>query len=154
MARAPQMGTEADDHIRHVVYQTIARTTLVPTAAEVAAEVGLTRKAALESFQRLRGRRLLALAPGSGEIVMAPPFSAVPTPFRVTVERRAYFANCAWDSLGVAAAFQRDADVDASCGCCAEPMSLRVRSGSPVAEPCIVHFAVPAAQWWDDLVYT
>jgi hypothetical protein len=41
-----------------------------------------------------------------------------------------------------------------SCACCGEPISLRVESGAPLPEPCLAHFAVPAAHWWDDIVYT
>ena len=27
-------------------------------------------------------------------------------------------------------------------------------NGKPVPQDCAVHFAVPAAHWWDDIVYT
>jgi hypothetical protein len=33
-------------------------------------------------------------------------------------------------------------------------MLLEVRNGQPVPEECVIHFAVPAAQWWDDILYT
>jgi hypothetical protein len=85
---------------------------------------------------------------------MAPPFSAVPTPFRVAAAGREYFANCVWDAFGIPAALHRDADVEASCACCGEPMSLAVRDGRPLPAPGIAHFAVPAARWWDDIAYT
>jgi hypothetical protein len=143
-----------DTDILVSVYQTTAGRGTPPRAAEIAATLGATPEAILEAFRRLTARRLLALAPGTGEIVMAPPFSAVPTPFEVSSANTRYFANCAWDALGISAALHEDVTIRASCGCCGEPISLCVDAGAPVPEPCVAHFAVPAAKWWDDIVYT
>jgi hypothetical protein len=33
-------------------------------------------------------------------------------------------------------------------------MRLEVRDGRPVPRACAIHFAVPAAHWWDDIVHT
>ena len=85
---------------------------------------------------------------------MAPPFSAVPTGFLVRSVGRSYYANCVWDAYGVAAALQRDAEIEASCGCCGESMRLEVAGGEPVPVAGVAHFAVPAGEWWDDIVYT
>ena len=136
------------------VYGTTAGSGRMPRAADVAGRLGVDVGEVLDAFRRLNGRRLLALAPETGEIVMAPPFSAVPTPFLVRSGGTSYFGNCVWDALGIAAALHRDADVEASCACCGEPIGLRVRGGAPEPEPCVAHFAVPAKQWWDDIAYT
>jgi hypothetical protein len=31
---------------------------------------------------------------------------------------------------------------------------LRVNENGPDPEPCVIHFAVPAALWWRDIVFT
>ena len=85
---------------------------------------------------------------------MAPPFSGVETPFRVKVQDKSYYANCVWDALGIATALHLDALIEASDGQSGEPMRLEVRNGQPTAQKCVIHFAVPAAHWWDDIVYT
>lgn len=143
-----------DQELRHHVYSATVESGRPPHSAEVAASLGVPRADVLEGFQRLFARRLLYLAPDSGEIVMAPPFSAVPTPFLVTSNGTRYFANCVWDGYGIAAALHADATVEASCGCCGEPMYLEVRGGEPRPAPGVAHFAVPAAHWWNDLPYT
>src|SRR5262245_57216225 len=107
------MATEQE--VREHVYRVTVERGRPPCSAEAAAALGLSPGEVLDLFRTLRSRRLLALAPDSGEIVMAPPFSAVPTPFRVAVGERSYFANCVWDSYGIAAALHADADIDASC---------------------------------------
>ena len=44
-----------------------------------------------------------------------------------------------------------DARIATVCGDCDEPMSLTVRSGAVVETEGTVHFALPAARWWDDV---
>ena len=143
-----------DDRIRHHVYQATAASGRPPRIAEVAAALDLPADEVRAAFAALRARRLLFLARESGEIVRAPPFSAVPTPFAVTAAGRSYYGNCVWDAYGIAAALHADAEVSASCACCGEPMTLLVRDGEALPAPGVAHFAVPAAHWWNDLPYT
>jgi DNA-binding transcriptional MocR family regulator len=146
--------TTSDSEIRQHIYDRTITTGRPPLSREVAKTLGLDRGEVLDAFRRLHARRLLALAPDTGEIVMAPPFSTVPTPFLVKSETRPYFANCVWDAFGIAAALHQDVAIEASCGCCGEPMTLGVQGGSPAPVPAIAHFAVPAARWWDNITYT
>lgn len=146
--------TITDEELRHHVYTATVELGRPPLAAEVAAALGVAAGDVLEGFQRLRSRRLLYLARDTGEVVMAPPFSAVPTAFLVAAGRRSYFANCVWDAYGIAAALHSAATIQASCACCAQPMTLVIEAGRPLPSPGVAHFAVPAAQWWDDLPYT
>ena len=143
-----------DDELRHHVYTITAETGRPPRSGELGARLAVSKADVLAGFRRLRERRLLYLDPETGEIVMAPPFAAAPTPFLVTAGERRYFANCVWDAYGVAAALDRDALVEASCACCGAPMTLGVRDGAPEPAEGVAHFAVPAAHWWDDLPYT
>src|SRR5438132_14125290 len=107
----------ADLTVQQHVYRFTADHGRPPQASVVASALGIGHAEVLDAFRRIHGRRLLVLA-RTGEIVMAPPFSAVPTPFRVDAAGREYFANCVWDSFGIAAALHSDAVIDASCACC------------------------------------
>ena len=142
-----------DALVQQYVYRFTADHGRPPASSAVASALGIDQQEVLAAFRRIHGRRLLVLA-RTGEITMAPPFSAVPTPFRVEVADREYFANCVWDSFGIAAALHGDAKIDSSCACCGEPMVLRIFDGQPLPEPAVAHFAVPAAHWWDDITYT
>ena len=44
------------------------------------------------------------------------PFSAIPTQVRARANDRWYWANCAWDMLGVPAALHSDAEIEAWYG--------------------------------------
>jgi hypothetical protein len=107
------------------------------------------------AFERLHKKRLLVPEPGdASRIRMAPPFSGIETPFRVRVEGKVYYANCAWDALGIPAALHKDGVIEAADGHTGEAMLLTIKDGKPVPQPCAIHFAVPAARWWEDIVYT
>ncbi len=137
------------------IYSTLAESGAAPTSGEIARALDASPAEVEDAFRALHAKRLLLPEPGDPtRIRMAPPFSGIETPFLVRARRRRYYANCVWDALGIAAALHADAKVEASDGHTGEAMELEVRDGGVVARPCAIHFAVPAARWWDDLVYT
>ena len=146
---------EFDVRIKTAVYRWIAETTRAPSAGDIARHLGETPAEVRATFARLFRKRVLFLEPDGETIRMAPPFSAVPTQHSVKVGDRTFFANCCWDSLGIPAALHAEAEVFSRCEQTLEPIHLRVGREGPVdPEPVVAHFAVPAARWWADLVYT
>jgi hypothetical protein len=85
---------------------------------------------------------------------MANPFSAIPTPYRVLARDRWWYANCAWDAFGICAALDTDGWIDTSCPDCGEAISCEVRDRAPGDSTLMFHCLVPAAAWWDDIVFT
>jgi hypothetical protein len=85
---------------------------------------------------------------------MAMPFSAVPTAFRVDGLGLQWFANCAWDAFGIAVALSCDVSIATYCPDCGAAMAYGVRGGELTHRDGVVHFAVPAKQWWDDIGFT
>jgi alkylmercury lyase-like protein len=149
------MAPDFDTTVKLYIYHTIAETTQMPSAPEVARGLGAGVADVQAAFSRLHGKRLLVPEPGDpSRIRMAPPFSGVETPFPVEVGERRYYANCVWDALGVAAALHADAVIPAADGFDGEPINLEVRDHRPVPQECVIHFAVPAARWWEDILYT
>jgi hypothetical protein len=146
---------EFDVRVKTAIYRWIADTTRAPSADEIARHLGETPAEVRAAFARLFGKRVLFLEPDGETIRMAPPFSAVPTQHSVRVGDRTYFANCCWDSLGIPAALHAEAEVFSRCEETLDPVHLRVGREGPVdPQPVVAHFAVPAAKWWADLVYT
>jgi DNA-binding transcriptional MocR family regulator len=144
-----------DTIVKLNIYETIAKAARMPTAEQVASATGVSLQEVEAAFERLFQKRLLVLEPGEkSRIRMAPPFSGIETPFLVKVNHLDYYANCAWDALGIAAALHQDAVIIASDAYTGEPIILEVIEGMPVQQNCVIHFAVPAAHWWDDIIYT
>ena len=143
-----------DQQIRRYVYDQAMRAGRPPPIAETAAAFTVSEGDVRDSFQRLAESHILVLQPEDGEILMANPFSAVPTPFVVRSGERSYYGNCIWDALGIPAMLGRDAVVEASCADCGTAMTLEVAAGRLRPAQGVAHFAVPAMHWWDDVVFT
>ena len=143
-----------DDSVRLHVYRHFVAEASPPTVDETAAALGRRREQVEESFRRLEAARVLVFLPGTLDIWMANPLSAVPTPFRVETPRGAYWGTCIWDAFGVVAMLGGTGTVSTSCADCGEPMELRVEARVLRPVEGVAHFAVPARHWWDDIGYT
>ena len=141
---------EQDRRLRNEIYAGFVETGRAPRAEEL----GLPLEEANAALRRLHDAHALVLERGTTEIRMLNPFSAVPSAYRVTAAGRTWFANCAWDAFGVCAALGVDGHVSAACADCAEPIEIDVRGGEPEPDEHLVHILVPAARWWDDIVFT
>src|SRR3972149_242946 len=94
--------------VKLFIYDTLARTTLAPNTVDVARALQAPVSEVEAVFRRLNEKRLLVSEPDdSTRIRMAPPFSGVETSFRVRIQDKVYFANCAWDALGIPAALHQ-----------------------------------------------
>ena len=154
MTDLPSALTDFDSNVKLAVYRTFATTGRAPAVAELAGELSCSTDDIRLAFARLRQNRVLLLEPDGETIRMAPPFSGVPTPHRVQAGGRAYWANCAWDALGIPAALHQEAVVLSSCGQSGTPLWLQVGLEGPEPSGWLFHCQVPASRWWDDLVFT
>jgi hypothetical protein len=127
-----------DLQVKLAVYRHFAETARAPQPDEIA----------------LRAQRVLVLEEDAATIRMAPPFSGVPTQHVAVVDGRRYFANCAWDVLGVPAALRQPGLVESRCEQSGEPFRLEVSREGPAASGWLFHCLVPASHWWDDIVFT
>ncbi len=140
--------------VRLFVFRQAADTTRVPQPNEIAAALGRPRSEVEEALRHLAAGKVLILAPNDGNIWAANPFCAVPSPFRVEASGKTYWGICIWDALGIVATLGADAVIRAVCGDCCEPMSLEVKARRLTRGEGIIHFAVPAHHWWDNIGYT
>ena len=136
------------------IYRHFATEARRPTTGDLAASTGSAAEDVVAALARLRGQRVLLLEPDGATIRMAPPFSGVPTQHVAEVAGRRYFANCAWDALGIPAALQQAGVVHSRCEQSQEPLHLAVGRDGPEPSEWLFHCVVPAARWWDDLVFT
>ncbi|MFN2385089.1 MAG: organomercurial lyase [Thermoanaerobaculia bacterium] len=150
MTAAGALATQVRMH----VFTRAADTGRVPQPAEIAEALGRPEPEIGEALRRLAVERVLILAPNDGQIWAANPFCAVPSGFRVEAGGAAYWGICIWDSLGIPAALGKDAVIQAPCGDCGDSMRLEVRGGRLTRSEGVLHFAVPARRWWDNIAFT
>jgi hypothetical protein len=143
-----------DIELRNTTYRLFVDLGRAPGPGEMADAAAVPREDVKAAWRRLHEAHALVLEPGSAEIRMAHPFSAVPTAYRVYAGGRRWYANCAWDAFGICAALAADGRIETSCPDCGAALAVEVAGGRPDAESLVFHCLVPAARWWDDIVFT
>jgi hypothetical protein len=149
--------SERDWQIRLHIYEFFVEHSRPPTTAETAGAFGMAETDASQAYQRLHDAHTLLLEPGTTGVRMANPLSAVPTPYRVTVNGRSLYANCAWDSLGIPAMLGADATIEAvytDAEGSGRPARYAVVDGSLRGDDGIVHYPLPFRRWYDNLIHT
>jgi hypothetical protein len=144
---------EFDNSLRLYTYRQVVASGKAPTMAQAAAEMSVSKEAIRASYARLSESHALMLTE-TGELWRVAPFSAVSTAFPVESGGRTYYANCIWDALGIPAMLGQDATIPASCACCNLEMTLRVKAGSLLPHDGLIHVAVPAGRWYEDVAFT
>jgi Alkylmercury lyase len=140
---------DADLELRNLTYSRFVELGRAPAPEEVG-----YRDDVIAGWRRLHEEHALVLNAATAELRMANPFSAVPTAYRVEAAARWWYGNCAWDAFGICAALHVDGRIETSCPDCGEQISVEVRGGWPDDESLLFHCLVPAANWWDDIVFT
>jgi hypothetical protein len=143
-----------DLELRNLTYRLFVELGRAPSADEAAEAATLTRTEVEEGWRRLHDEHALVLDHQTTEIRMANPFSAVPTAHRVHAAGRSWYGNCAWDAFGICGALHTDGRIESSCPDCGEPIAVEVRDERPDDASLLFHCLVPAAHWWDDIVFT
>ena len=135
------------------VYESLIEHAIVPSLDQIARAVGGTPSSIAGLVRDAKIGKTLLLD-DSDAIWMAGPFSGRPTPYRVQGNNKTWFANCAWDALGVGAIVNVPVDVVATCADCGEALQFRVVPDNADVPDWIVHFLVPARRWYDDSGFT
>jgi hypothetical protein len=145
---------ETDLELRNHTYGRFVELGRAPRFDELADELNRPLEDVALGMARLHDAHAVVLEPDGSRIRMANPFSAIPTPHRVLADGREWYANCAWDAFGILAALDVEGHVTSSCPDCGVRVEIDVRNRVPVDDDHIVHVNVPAAHWWDDIVFT
>ena len=150
-------GADLARDVRKFVFDSFLEHSIPPVLEEIMERFRLGRPEAFEVLQALEAARHLKLVPGTQRILMAFPFSAVATPFRV--ERSSgtsFFANCAWDAVAFHSMLNEPIRIASRCHHCAGPIGIELARGRATASPPnpLVFLSLPAAQWWNDIVNT
>ena len=149
--------------VRHFVYSHFADTTLPPSVDEAARHFNISTEEASALYKELHNRHAFFLESDMLSIRMAWPFSGIPTDFKVHINGKTYYANCAWDMLGIPATLHTDAVIEAVCTESNDSVQLEIKNGQIMKSrseakwtnyDLLIHFPFPFSRWYDDLVFT
>lgn len=145
---------ELDRRLRKHLYDELVKHGRLPPNDDVAAALGVGLRDIEDSLARLETMHALTLAPESRSPWMLHPFSTAPTSFRVEMDGRRYWANCAWDALSIPSMLKGVAIVRGRCADCHEGMSFEFRDGKLEEQEALVHFVVPPRRFWENVAFT
>ena len=150
------MSTNEEMHtkLRTTIYGHFVAAGNAPTKAELVKIIGIPRRDIEIALHEMAQKHILVQREGEDEILMAIPFSAVPTSFKVESEGVTYWANCMWDAVGIPAALNQDSSIKTTCPDCGDSIELNIEAGKLQGDQGVVHFLLPPKQWWDDIVFT
>ena len=151
MQPAPEL-THFDRKVRSQVYEHFIQAGGPPTMNDLAQALSCPLSDVQASYSRLATGKALVLQE-DGEVLMAEPFSAIPTAFLVQVGDRSWWGNCIWDAMGIPAMLKADARIVTSCGCCGYAMSVQIKNGVLAESQGVIHYAIPPRDWWNDVVF-
>ena len=143
--------------VRLRIYEHFQEHARPPVVEDLMSEFGLTRADTVGILRDLAAARHLALVRGTARVLMAFPYSAIATPFRVKANGKSYFANCAWDAIAFHELLKTDVDIDSNCHHCAAPIRVELRGGQATCvEPAdtLVYLALKPSEWWEDIITT
>lgn len=146
--------TSADAALRFSLYRFIVSHGHIPKIRELAGAISHPERMIRSGLRRLAQLHILVLQPRTDEILRAAPFWAVPTAFDVRAGKCSWWASCIWDALAIPLMLRRDAIITTACPCCDFEMELRVREGRLARANGVIHFAVPASRWYENVVFT
>jgi hypothetical protein len=143
------------EDVRLAVYRTFRLTGRAPGPPRLAAELDATEDDVTHALEELASQRHLVLD-GTGRIVMAHPFSAIPLGFSVMGRDTLWWGGCCWDSFALAHLLTDEPDVLVATRCpgCDRPGAWVVDRHAAPDSDWVAHFLVPAPRMWDDVVHT
>lgn len=140
--------------LRIHIYEVLLDRGVPPTVAELAHQFSSSVKEARAAIAGLKIGKTVLPHPRTGEIWMAGPFASEPTAYKVAGRRATWFANCAWDMLGVAMIAREWVSIESECGDCGDAIRLSADHETPSRDKLVVHFLLPARRWYDDIGFT
>lgn len=139
--------------LRGHLYRQTRDTGSVPTRAGMRVRFGAGDTDVNIALRFLADSHVLVLDE-QGEVLMAHPFSAVLTPYRVETREGRYWANCAWDAIAIPLILGTDGRTPTTCPHSGEQFDLTVTQGRAGPREAVVRFAVPVRAFWDDIGFT
>lgn len=143
-----------NSNLHHLILRHIIEDGYAPDLRSLAREARLTETEMAEALQRLAEYHGVVLHPHAPEVWVIHPFSTAPTNFLVKNARGEWWGNCAWCALGAAVLIGGDVTIRTALGAVGRQVELHIRVGELQESGYVIHFPVPMANAWDNVIYT
>ena len=141
-------------HLHHELIRALLDTCSVPNNEELTDQLHCSVSDLERCFDELAEQHGVVLHPNSHRVWVLHPFSLAPTPFLVRAGDRRWWGSCAWCSFGIAALVDEPCTITSSLGAEEERVVITVENRRVSPDDLLVHFPIPMARAWDNVVYT
>ena len=97
---------------------------------------------------------MIFLEPGADTFAWQIHFQQFQQNIKVISGSKKWWANCAWDFLGISAALKIDVQIEASYSDNKDTVELQVNHGVVDGKSQIIYFPLPCRQWYGHLIFT
>lgn len=140
--------------LHHLILRHIIDDGYAPNVRALAHEAQLSESEMAEALQHLAEYHGVVLHPHEPEVWVIHPFSTAPTNFLVKNDKGEWWSNCAWCALGAAVLVGGDVTIRSALGAVGKQVELHIHEGQLQETGYVIHFPVPMAKAWDNVIYT
>jgi hypothetical protein len=148
------MNNDIQDKIRYQVNRFIFDNGFAPSVTQLADLLALPTAEIETGLTALANNHAIVLHPNSFDIWVAHPFALFPTLFWVKTDDQQWWGNCPWCSMGVASLTKKDTEIFTKLKGQQDPLKIEIINNKVVQKNYVVHFPIPARQFWDNVIYT
>jgi hypothetical protein len=143
-----------DSSLHYTILKFIIEHGYAPGFDELGQLLNTSEEQLLAALRHLEQSHGLVLHPDRRSIWVIHPFSTAPTNFLVRASDMEWWGNCAWCSLGLAALVNRDVTIATVLGANDRQVEIHITRGELIETNFLVHFPIPMAHAWDNVIYT
>jgi hypothetical protein len=125
-----------------------------PGIDELAGALNADNETVIKGLYDLHEYHGVVLHPHEPKVWVIHPFSLAPTNFYVTSKKGAWWGNCAWCSLGIAALLDDDVRITTTIGAETRQIEINIVNGQIQEKNYFIHFPIPMKNAWDNVIYT
>ena len=147
------------DRVFQIIMKYMMETGQAPHYTEIASELDVPVEEGRKALNELFSPQFPGwLFPNTDYICSFPPFSNLPTHYRITIDgQQKWFAQWGFESLAVSWLFPaKTVQIDAACLDCGSPIKVEMKDGviqNTEPEGLMGYTPVPLREWFNDLPY-
>jgi len=143
-----------NSNLHYTILKGIINNGYAPTIESLAKELKVKEAAIIKGLHDLAAYHGVVLHPKEPKVWVIHPFSLAPTNFYVQSAKGAWWGNCAWCSLGVAALIEGDVKITTTIGGETKQIVINIVNGEIIEKEYFVHFPISMKKAWDNVIYT
>lgn len=141
-------------NLRYQINKYIFETGYAPGVLQLSELMRLSRSEVESGLQLLAESHAIVLHPGTFDIWVAHPFALFPTLFWVKSGEKQWWGNCPWCSFGIASLSKSDTTIYTKLSGEEDAIIIEIKNGKVVQDDLVVHFPIPAKDFWNNVIYT